>query len=205
MDTILTVLLAIAAFILGAAPFSVIIGRWLLRKDITSYGDGNPGAVNVFRAGGQKAGYLAVLMDVAKGVPFVLLTHTVLQLSGLAIIVVAVSAILGHAFSPFLHWHGGKAIAVTFGVLLTLPQYDILLAFIACTFLGFLLIEVDAWTIVFGAVGTLAYLAVSRGSSWELLLMLFILGILVIKHFEALHTLPHFRGRLFRWVQSITH
>jgi len=205
MDTVLTILLAIAAFILGAVPFSVIIGRWLLRKDITAYGDGNPGAVNVFRAGGQKAGYLAVLMDVAKGVPFVLLTHTVLQLSGLAIIVVAVSAVLGHAFSPFLHWHGGKAIAVTFGVLLALPQYDILLAFIACTFLGFLLIEVDAWTIVFGAVGTLAYLAVSKGSSWELLLMLCVLTILVIKHFETLHTLPRFRGRLFRWVQSITH
>jgi len=205
MDTIYTVLLAIAAFILGAVPFSVIIGHWLLGEDITTYGDGNPGAVNVFRAGGHKAGYLAVVLDVAKGVPFVLLTHTALQLSGLSIIVVAVSAVLGHAFSPFLRWHGGKAIAVTFGVLLALPQHDVLVAFIACMLLGFLLIEVDAWTIIFGATGTLAYLAVARGSSWELLLMLFVLAILVIKHFDALHTLPHFRGRLFRWVQSITH
>jgi acyl phosphate:glycerol-3-phosphate acyltransferase len=204
MDIILTVLLAIAAFILGAVPFSVIIGRWLLREDITRYGDGNPGAVNVFRAGGQKAGLLAVFLDVAKGVPFVLLTHTVLQLAGFSIIVVAVSAILGHAFSPFLRWRGGKAIAVTFGVLLALPQHDILLAFMACTVLGALLIDVDAWTMIFGASGTLAYVAVNRGSSWELLLMIFILGILAIKHFESLHTVPHLRGRLLRWVQSIT-
>jgi glycerol-3-phosphate acyltransferase PlsY len=205
MDTVYTVLLAIAAFLLGAIPFSVIIGRWLLDKDITTYGDGNPGAANVFRAGGQKVGLLAVFLDIAKGVPFVLLAHTVLHLSDLSIIIVAISAILGHAFSPFLRWQGGKAIAVTFGVLLALPQHDILFAFMACTFLGFLLIEVDAWTVLFGATGTLAYLAVTRGSSWELLLMIFILAILAVKHFEALHTLPRFRGRLFRWVQSIIH
>jgi glycerol-3-phosphate acyltransferase PlsY len=204
MDVIFTILLAIAAFILGGVPFSVIIGRWLLREDITTYGDGNPGAVNVFRAGGHKAGYLAVFLDVAKGVPFVLLTHTILQLSGLSIIIVAVSAVLGHAFSPFLRWRGGKAIAVTFGVLLALPAHEVLLAFIAFVLLGFLLIDVDAWTIIFGATGTVAYLAVSKGSSWEPLLMLCILIILIIKHFEALHTLPRFHGRLFRWVHSIT-
>ena len=54
--------------------------------------------------------------------------------------------------------------AVTFGVLLALPQHDILLAFIACTVLGFLLIEVDAWTVIFGATGTLAYLAITDGA-----------------------------------------
>jgi glycerol-3-phosphate acyltransferase PlsY len=204
MDTILTGLLAIAAFILGAVPFSVIIGRWLLHEDITTYGDGNPGAANVFRAGGHKAGYLAVFLDVAKGVPFVLLTHTVLQLSGLAIIIVAVSAVLGHAFSPFLHGHGGKAIAVTFGVLLALPQHSVLLAFIIFMLIGFLVFESDAWIPILGSTGTSAYLALTEGPTWGLILMLFILVIFIIKHFEELHTLPRMRGRLFRWVQSIT-
>jgi glycerol-3-phosphate acyltransferase PlsY len=203
MDTVLTILLAIAAFILGAIPFSVIIGRWLLAKDITGYGDGNPGAANVFRAGGVKTGLLAVTLDVAKGVPCVLLAQTMLHLAEPALIVVAVCAVLGHAFSPFLHWRGGKAIAVTFGVLLAYPHHDILLVFIMCTALGFLLNEVDAWTMIFGATGTLAYLAVTGGTSWGLVLMSLILTILVIKHFEALHTLPRFRGRLFRWVQSL--
>lgn len=45
--------LAVLAFWLGACPFSVWIGRWFLDKDIREYGDGNPGAINVFRAGGQ--------------------------------------------------------------------------------------------------------------------------------------------------------
>jgi glycerol-3-phosphate acyltransferase PlsY len=200
METVYTALLASAAFIVGAIPFSVIIGHWLLGKDITGYGDGNPGAYNVFKAGGQKAGYLAILLDVAKGVPFVFLSHFVFGLSEFAIIAVAICAILGHAFSPFLHWRGGKAVAITFGVLLALPHYEILLAFIACMVLGFLFIEIDAWAVILGAAGTLAYLAVTKGSSWEPLLMLCILVILAIKHFEALHAFPGFRGRLFRWV-----
>ena len=205
MNIVYTILLAAAAFMLGAVPFSVIIGRKLLGADITNYGDGNPGAANVFRAGGQKTGVLATFLDIGKGIPFVLLAHAVLHLNGFAIVVIGVCAVLGHAFSPFLHWHGGKAVAVTGGVILALPQHDIALAFIVCTVLGFLLIEVDAWTVIFGATGTLAYVAITHGASAELLLMIFLLTILVIKHYEALHTIPHFRGRLFRWVQTIIH
>jgi glycerol-3-phosphate acyltransferase PlsY len=203
MEIIYTVLLAIAAFGLGSIPFAVYIGRWFLGKDITYYGDGNPGAANVFRAGGQKTGYLAVFMDVAKGIPFVFLAHSLFGLSGVAVVVVALCALLGHAFSPFLRWRGGKAVAVTFGVLLAVPQHEMLLAFAALVVLGFLFIETDAWTVIFGAAGSLAYLAVTRGSSWESLLMLGILVILVFKHFEDLRTLPGTRGRLVRWVQSV--
>jgi acyl phosphate:glycerol-3-phosphate acyltransferase len=198
----LTVLLSVAAFILGAVPFSVIIGRLALKRDITGYGDGNPGAVNVFRAGGRKAGLLALLLDVAKGVPMVLLSHTLFDLPALSTVFIAVCAILGHAFSPFLHWRGGKAIAITFGVMLGLPGYSVLLPFIVFVLIGFFLIEVDAWKIIFGAVGTLIFLFITRAASWELVLMFLVLCILVFKHLEALRTLPHFRGLLVRWVQS---
>ena len=205
MEMVYTALLAVAAFGLAAIPFSVLVGRWFLGREITDYGDGNPGAVNVFRAGGQKLGYIAVFLDVAKGVPFVFLTYYTFRLSELSVVAVAICAVLGHAFSPFLRWHGGKAVAVTFGVLLALPQHEILLAFIAFMVLGFLFIEIDAWTVMFGAAGTLAYLAVTRGGSWETFLMLCILAILAFKHFEALHTFPGFRGRFVRFVQSIIH
>jgi len=203
MEAIKTSLLAVAAFGLGSIPFSIIVGRWFLDKDPRDYGDGNPGAFNVFRAGGQKAGYLAIFLDVAKGVPFVFLAHTVFGLSDVAVVIVGMSAVSGHAFSPLLRWHGGKAVAVAFGVLLALPQHEVLLAFIVCMVLGALLIEVDAWTVIFGAAGSLAYLAVTRGSSWETLLMLCILAVFAVKHFNELRTFPGFRGRLVRWLQSI--
>lgn len=203
MEVIITALLSVAAFILAAIPFSLFIGRWFLHDDIRKYGDGNPGAANVIRAGGFKLGLVAVFLDVSKGVPFVLLAHAAFGLPELSLVIVATSAILGHAFSPFLQLHGGKAIAVTFGVLLALPQYHLLLAFIACLLLALLIVEVDAWIVVGGASGTLVYAAIAKGGSWETLLIFCILVVLVLKHFEDLHTFPGFRGRLWRWLQAV--
>jgi acyl phosphate:glycerol-3-phosphate acyltransferase len=203
MEILLTVLLAVAAFFLAAVPFSVIIGRMILHKEITHFGDGNPGAANVFRAGGQKLGVAAVLLDVIKGIPFVLLSHTLFDLTVLSTVFIAVAAVLGHAYSPFLHRHGGKAVAVTFGVMFGLPELNVLLIFIIFILIGFFLIDVDAWKVVLGATGSFIYLLITRGASWEPLLMLLLLVILVIKHYEALHTAPHFRGLLLRWVQTI--
>jgi glycerol-3-phosphate acyltransferase PlsY len=203
MEMLFTVLLAIAAFFLSAVPFSVIIGRWGFHKDITTYGDGNPGAANVFRAGNKAAGLLAVALDVGKGIPFVYLSHTLFGLPVLATVFIAICAVLGHAFSPFRGWHGGKAVCVTFGVMLGMPQYDILLAFIIFVLIGFFFIEVDAWKMVFGASATTIYLLFSHGLSWEPLLMLILLDIMILKHFEALHTVPHFQGLVFRLVQGI--
>jgi len=199
----LTALLALAAFCLGALPFSVILGRLFLRKDITDYGDGNPGAANVFRAGGGKLGYLAVFLDLAKGVPFVFLSYTFFDLPYLSVVIVAVCAVMGHAFSPFLHWHGGKSIAITFGVLIALPEHEMLIAFMVMMILGALLIKADAWAVVFGAAGTLAFLAVTGAEGWEKLLVLCLLVILTIKHFNGLRNNPGIGGWLLRWFQSM--
>jgi glycerol-3-phosphate acyltransferase PlsY len=203
MELLTALVLSLAAFGLGAVPFSIIVGRLFLGRDIRDFGDGNPGAANVFRAGGQKAGFLAVFLDVGKGFPFVFLAHSRFDLPSMALVVVALSAVVGHAFSPFLRWHGGKSVAVTFGVLLALPQHELLFAFIAFLVLGFLLIEIDAWTVIFGAAGSLAYLVVSKGSSWEPLLMFGILAVLTVRHFQELRRLPGFHGRLVRWIQSV--
>jgi glycerol-3-phosphate acyltransferase PlsY len=198
-----TALLALFAFLLGALPFSVIIGRLFLQKDITEYGDGNPGAANVFRAGGGKLGYLAVFLDIAKGIPIVFLSHVLFDLPMLSMVIVAVCAIMGHAFSPFLHWHGGKSIAITFGVLIALPEHEILFAFIAMMILGAIIIKTDAWAVVFSTAGTLAFLTVTGAEGWEKLLALCILAIMTVKQFSGLRSSPGIGGWLFRWFQSL--
>jgi glycerol-3-phosphate acyltransferase PlsY len=202
MEVVYSALLVVSAFWLGACPFSVWIGRWLLGKDIRDYGDGNPGAANVFRAGGRKSGSLALILDVAKGVPFVVLAHLLFGFPDLTVMAIGLSAILGHAFSPLLRLRGGKSIAVTFGVLIALPQSYILITFVVLMLLGFLFIENDAWIVMFGATGTSAYLAIIRGGSWELLFMLGVLAILAVKHFDDLRTMPRVGGRLINWLQS---
>lgn len=195
-------LLAIAAFALGACPFSVWVGRWLLGKDIRDYGDGNPGAANVFRAGDVKSGLIALILDIAKGFPFVFIAHSLFRFPETVAMMVGLSAILGHAFSPFLRLKGGKAIAVTFGVLLALPQPELLIAFVVFIVIGFLCIEPDGWMVMFAPTCSLAYLVITRGSSWEVLFMLCLLAIFAVKQFNGLKTVPRFRVKPVRWYQS---
>lgn len=194
--------MALAAFWLGACPFSVWVGHRFLGKEIRDYGDGNPGAANVFRAGGRKSFCLALILDVAKGVPFVLLAHSLWGFPEIVVMVVALSAILGHAFSPLLGFKGGKSIAVTFGALWALPQHEILIAFIIFLLIGFLFMESDAWTVMLGAVGSLGYLVATKGNSWESLFMLCVLVILAVKHFNDLKTAPWRKVRILAWIQS---
>jgi len=202
MEVFYSTLLAVPAFWLGACPFSVWVGRWLLGKDIRDYGDGNPGATNVRLAGGRKSFCLAVILDTTKGVPFVVLAYTFFGFPEAIVLTVGLSAILGNAFSPFLRLRGGKSLGVTFGVLFALPQHEILTAFAIFLVLGFLFIEIDSWIVMFGAAGSLAYLTITKGSSWEALFMLCLLAILAVKHFSDLQTVPGYKGRLINWLQS---
>jgi glycerol-3-phosphate acyltransferase PlsY len=195
-------LIAVAAFWLGACPFSVWVGHRFLGKEIREYGDGNPGAANVMKAGGRKSFVLAMFLDIGKGFPFVYMAHAVWGLPDMAVVVVGLCAILGHAFSPFLGFKGGKSVAVTGGVLAALPSLEILFAFIIFILIAFLFIERDAWTVIAAAAGTLVYLVITRGNSWESAFMLGALVILTIKHFHDLKTVPTHRVRILAWLQS---
>jgi len=200
---LVAILLAIGAFWLGACPFSVWIGRWLLGKDIRAYGDSNPGAANVLRAGGRKAFVLAVILDVAKGVPFVILAYSLFGFPDSIVLAIGLCPILGHAFSPLLRLRGGKAIGVTLGVLIALPQHYMLIAFLIFMLLGYLFIEIDAWVAILGATGSLVYVVATKGGSWESLFMLCVLAILATKHFADLKTIPRFKGKLVRWLLPV--
>lgn len=201
MESLRLVILAICAFWLGACPFSLWIGYKFLHKDIRDYGDGNPGAVNVFLAGGPKIGTLALLMDIGKGIPFVYAAHSAFQLPEATIAVIGTCAILGHAFSPFLRFRGGKAVAVTFGVLMALPEYQPLLSVAILTLLVLIVIDNDAWTVVLGALASFAYLLISQGNSWEMRFILFVLILYVVKFFRELQGIPR-PLRLVHWLQS---
>jgi acyl-phosphate glycerol 3-phosphate acyltransferase len=202
MEVFNSILLATAAFWLGACPFSVWLGRYFLGKDITRYGDGNPGSANVFHAGSPRLGLLAVFLDIAKGMPFVFISHALLGLPHAIVMLVGLGAILGHAFSPILKFKGGKSVAVTFGVLIALSQQDILFVFTLITVLGFLFIEQHSWVVMSGPIGTLIYLLLNRGFGWESFFMLLVLFLFITKQYKNLQTLPAFNINLITWLQS---
>ena len=148
----------LVAFLCGSLPFSVWIGRLALQTDIRGVGDGNPGATNVLQAGGSLWGLLAVVLDFAKGAIPVAIFNYEWGLTGGWLTAVSLAPILGHAFSPFLRFRGGKALAVTFGIWTGLTLW------LAPTVLGLAfavwvsILKKDAWAVLLGLVTLLIVL-----------------------------------------------
>ncbi|MBW4436419.1 MAG: glycerol-3-phosphate acyltransferase [Pleurocapsa minor GSE-CHR-MK-17-07R] len=111
-------------FFSGSLMFSYWLGKRMLGKDITTVGDGNPGTFNVFKAGGKAVGALAFLLDVLKGTIPVAIARYGFGLYGWELLPVALAPVFGHAFSPFMGWRGGKAVAVAFGVYMAITLWE---------------------------------------------------------------------------------
>ena len=196
MQLLWFILFFIAAFWLGACPFAVWIGRYRLHKDIREYGDSNPGAANVFKAGSIKWGFLAVLVEILKGMPFVFLA-IYLGLPLPQVYFIGLCAILGHAFSPFLGFKGGKATAVTFGVLIAIPPKEIVVVFFILMLAGFFFLAGDGWRMVLSIAGCLLYATLTDMDFWTLLFLIGVLIIVAVKNAEALRSMPRAKEKIY--------
>ncbi len=188
------------AFLLGSCPFSLWVGRLLLHTDIRRQGDGNPGATNVFRAGSIPAGVLAVALDIGKGIPFVVLARTSFGMDTLQITCIGLAAILGHAFSPFLGLRGGKALAVTAGVIIGTADAALFWSFFLSALLFFAILEDHVWLVVLTPVSSLVYLIFS-GTGHDAPLMLGIALLFVFKQAPEIHGAPRLKPRLASLLQ----
>jgi glycerol-3-phosphate acyltransferase PlsY len=128
-----SLLWCLVAFLSGSIPFGLIVVKLAGKGDVRKSGSGNIGATNVMRAGGTALGITTLLLDVAKGfVPVLLAKQFGLPAHLLAF--VALAAVLGHMFTPWLQFKGGKGVATALGVALAyhpLMVVPSLLAFIA--------------------------------------------------------------------------
>ena len=106
-------LLAFGAFLLGAVPFGYLIGR-TAGVDVRRVGSGNIGTANLLRAVGRGAAALTLALDAGKGAaPVAAARWAGLSSEWLAAVVAA--AVLGHVYTPFLRFRGGKGVATTLG------------------------------------------------------------------------------------------
>jgi glycerol-3-phosphate acyltransferase PlsY len=112
-------LLIATGYLIGSISTAVIVGRWLQLPDPRAQGSGNPGATNMLRIGGKKAGILTLAGDLLKGVVPVLLAKS---MAATAIVVAAtgLATFLGHLYPVFFKFRGGKGVATTLGVALGL-------------------------------------------------------------------------------------
>ncbi|NTV52909.1 MAG: glycerol-3-phosphate 1-O-acyltransferase PlsY [Candidatus Firestonebacteria bacterium] len=131
-QTLGVVLAIVGSYILGSIPTGYWYGR-LRGIDIRKQGSGNLGATNVLRVLGKTAGVLVLSVDVAKGFLAVALLPHLTPFPGLDYVRVAcgLAAVLGHTYTLFLQFKGGKGVATTYGVLLALAPVSTILVFLA--------------------------------------------------------------------------
>ena len=147
-------------FLLGAMPFSVWLARIFLRRDVRRVGDGNPGAANVARSGSRVLGLAVMMLDISKAAAPVGLAYFNAGWRGLPMLLIALSPMLGHAFSPFLGFRGGKALATALGTWIGLTLWG--LSVPAVLMVGFwgLLLDNSGWAVVLTLAGLLAVLLI---------------------------------------------
>jgi len=132
----------ILSYLVGSIPVSIIISRYVRDIDIRKHGSGNAGGTNVFRVLGWKYGVLTIFLDATKGAIAVVLiarlylgdfpfpNATPFDDFTLVQIFAGLTAVLGHIWSIFAEFKGGKGIATGLGFLITLITIDMLLALV---------------------------------------------------------------------------
>lgn len=114
----LLALTAIAAYLLGAVPFGLVMARLFGLGDLRKIGSGNIGATNVLRTGNKLAAFLTLVLDAGKGAIAVLTAKAAFGPDAAQI--AGVAAFLGHCFPVYLGFRGGKGVATFLGTLLAL-------------------------------------------------------------------------------------
>jgi len=161
---------SIIAFLAGSIPFSLFIAKVFGKIDLRQHGSGNVGATNVARTMGARWGALALALDATKGILPTLLLPMFLDVGkGMEIhqaVTCGVCAVLGHMFSPWLGFSGGKGVATALGVVLVLAPISSAIAFVAFA-LSFALKRIVSLSSITAAIAfAIAQLAPNWSDIW---------------------------------------
>ena len=116
----------VASYLIGAIPTSYLVGRVARGIDLREHGSGNLGATNLYRTLGWRFAVPVALFDIAKGAVPILLFAPRVSESRLFALGCGVMAVLGHVYSLFVRFRGGKGVATAAGVLLALSPWVVL-------------------------------------------------------------------------------
>lgn len=175
------------AYLIGSVPFAVVVSRCMKLPDPRSFGSGNPGATNVMRTGSRKAAALTLLGDAGKGAVVVMLG----RLAGLdanELALCGLAAFVGHVFSVFLGFRGGKGVATAAGVLLALDP--VLGGAVVGTWLAaFKLTRISAVGALAAGVATIPLAWLMLGNSLATWSVAAMSGIMLLRHHSNIRQL----------------
>ncbi len=159
----ITLLIIILAYLLGAIPFGLIVARIAGVGDIRKFGSGNIGATNVWRAAGFKVAVWVFVLDIGKGVATILIAKYVASHYSLTVlsaevfyVVCAITCVIGNIFPIYLRFKGGKGVNTALGTMVTMLPIQTLISFAV-----FLLVAVAFRYISLGSmIGAATFFAV---------------------------------------------
>lgn len=176
-------LLILIAYLIGAIPFGLLIGR-SLGVDVRKAGSGNIGATNVNRLLGKKLGALTLLLDTLKGIVPMLLAQWLLPDGvgrDMTVLLCGAAAFLGHLFPVYLGFAGGKGVATALGIFLFLEPLGTL--FDVAVFAGVVFVS------GFVSLGSIAAAALMpcfiwllKGADGHIVLAAVIAALVIVKH-----------------------
>jgi glycerol-3-phosphate acyltransferase PlsY len=197
--------LTIFGYLVGAIPFSYLVGRLFTHKDIRSVGDGNPGGTNVIKAGGVPIGLLAIALDIGKGFLPVYLAGLWGISSGWGMIPIVLAPILGHATQPFLKSRGGKALGTAGGAWTGVIGLWVFWDFTIMALLSLLIIKDHAWASIIGSSSLILWAVFVDGSAWMIVLSILTVVLLIWTHRRELVKAPHLRPWISRRFRKVSY
>lgn len=183
-----------AGYIIGSLPTSYLMGKITQNIDIRNYGSGNVGATNALRVLGAKIGTITLIIDMAKGFFPIFLTSKLLpDISLIYLILIGLATILGHIFTVFLKFKGGKGVATSAGVFLALTPLSLLIALILFVIIVALTRYVSLGSIIAAIALFITEFITNLNNSFsqlELLIFVFIVVLfIIIKHISNIRRL----------------
>ncbi|HRP97356.1 MAG TPA: glycerol-3-phosphate 1-O-acyltransferase PlsY [Rhodocyclaceae bacterium] len=185
----MTLLLLVAAYLLGSIPFAIVTSRLFGLTDPRRYGSGNPGATNVLRSGSKAAAALTLVGDCAKGWLAVWAAGALGFDPGVAALA-GLFAFFGHVFSVFLRLRGGKGVATALGVLAGISGWLALCALAVWLAVAFVSRYSSAAALAAAAIAPLAGL-VLVGDALAIGVLLAMSATLVLRHADNIRRLKN--------------
>ena len=188
------------AFVCGSLPFSVWLGKIFLGLDVRQFGDGNPGATNVFKADNKMVGLMALILDISKAAAPIGFAYYNVNIRGVSMFLIAIAPIFGHVFSPFLGFRGGKALATALGMWIGLTIWKVSLPAAVAALIGIALFTPPGWAVMFALGGILTILVIWLPDPLFILLWVTETLILAWTHRADLRHTPHLRPWLAKYL-----
>ena len=142
---------ALLGYLLGSIPTGVLVARLYGQVDLTRVGSARPGATNVLRTLGKRAAALVFIGDFLKGSLAVALGGLLAPTDGRGMALAGIAAVLGHCYSPFIGFKGGRGVTTGLGSLLVLSP----LAALVATLIGVLAIALTRYVSLGSILGVL--------------------------------------------------